>query len=201
MTAIQQNRYDALLRRVADLKGPGSKVNDVLEELFPVLDVERVPAELLFLMGTKVVFGGGQITGVAGQAPRAQVFNPVGSGKLVTVTGVYATLDGTGGQFRWGIVIIPFATSINTEIIRDSRGGAAQRGSAAIRQLSSVALAPGTGQVRLPQATLLKLDDPNDLAVLAPGSGFEIGGATLAQTLNYTFYWRERQAEPSELNF
>jgi len=57
VTELQQNRYDQLLRRVGDLKGPGSKVNDVLQELFPTIDVENVPGELLFLMGTHIGLG------------------------------------------------------------------------------------------------------------------------------------------------
>ena len=39
MSQLQQSRYDQLLRRVGDLKGPGSKVNDVLHELFPMFDL------------------------------------------------------------------------------------------------------------------------------------------------------------------
>ena len=68
MTEIQQGRYDALVRRVADLKGPGSKVNDMLEELFPVFDVEKLPSELYRLANIDLCFGGAGIAGVAAQS-------------------------------------------------------------------------------------------------------------------------------------
>ncbi len=44
---LQQNRYDQLIRRVGGIIGPGSKVVEALGELFPVIDVENVPGELL----------------------------------------------------------------------------------------------------------------------------------------------------------
>ena len=61
------------------------------------------------------------------------------------------------------------------------------------------ALAAGTNQSRVLANTVLFLEDENGVAVLAPGGGFEIGSAAGVNTLFYSFYWRERPAEPSEL--
>lgn len=199
MTELQQNRYDALMRRVGDLKGPGSKVNDVLEELFPVLDVENVPGELLLLMGTTIGFGGGVLAAVAAQSGKFQLFNPVGSGKLVTITKVYFVCQATG-PVRWATSTIAFGAGIGTETSRDTRRIAADQPIANVRQLSAVAAAGAISQIRNPADTPFILSDRNGVAVLAPGTGFEIGSAVLNASTAGSFQWRERVAEPSELN-
>ena len=43
--------------------------------------------------------------------------------------------------------------------------------------------------------------DENGVCVLAPGTGLDIGIDDSGDTLSFSFYWRERVAEPSELNF
>ena len=200
MTDLQQSRYDQLLRRVGDLKGPGSKVNDVLSELFPTIDVENIPGELLALAGIDICFGGGTIVGAAGEAPRASLENPAESGKLVTLTRVYFSTVNTG-IIRWGIRTVSLGGAIGTELFRDTRKILPQQPTAQVHQLSSVALANATNQVRILANTPLILNDENGIAVLAPGTNFEIGHGTNTATIVYGFNWRERIAEPSELNF
>jgi len=200
MSDLQQSRYDALMRRVGDLKGPGSKVNDVLEELFPVLDVENVPGELLLLMGTILGTGGGQLNAVAVEAGKYQLFNPAGSGKLVTITTVFFAAQ-TVGRVRWGTTNTAFGAAIGTELSRDTRRQSPQLPVAKVRQLSDAALASATSQSRVLADTPFILTDPNGVAVLAPGTGFEIGTSVLNTGTAGSFQWRERVAEPSELNF
>lgn len=201
MTELQQNRYDRLLRRVGDLKGPGSKVNDVLEELFPTIDVENVPGELLWLMGTRLCQGGGIVAGVAAVRSKMQVFNPVGSGKLVTITDVHAGVVGNTTTMRWGIGVTALTTENNSEVFRDTRELPPTAPTAQVRTETSATLSTGTSQTRQLQNQDLHLFDPNGLAVLAPGTGFEIGVSTNDIDLLVGFMWRERQAEPSELLF
>ena len=200
MSQIQMTRYDSLLRRVADLKGGGSMVNDALSELFPMIDVENVPGELLILAKTDISFGGGNISGAVGTSAKCQVFNPVGSGHLVTVTGARMA-TATTETMRWGVVRTALATGIGTETFRDTRHRVNSRPTAQVRTEAAAALAPATGQTRRLPNTELFLEDPNGIAVLEPGSGFEMGMTTDNSTLFFTFYWRERVAEPSELNF
>lgn len=198
MSAIQQNRWDQLLRRAADLKGPGSKVNDALTELFPTFDVEKVPAELYKLGGIDICFGGSTVTGAAGQNGRLQLFNPAGSGKLVTCTSFTVSLSGTG-IIRYGTVTGPF-TSAATQLFRDTRGPFAELPTAFIGTRSEVGFGPANGQFRLLANTPYTMDSRNSMAVLAPGTGIEVGPNILAAAMNVTFFWRERVAEPSELN-
>lgn len=203
MSQIQQGRYDALLRRVADLKGPGSKVNDVLEELFPMFDVENIPPELYILAGTDLCFGGGRANGSPGNAGRAQLFNPAGSGKIITITTANFSADG-GTIIRWGRRDVELTTHLQTQLFRDTRKagtGVLNLPVGQIRTQASVALANATGQQFVLPLTAVNLEDVNGFAVLGPGTGFEIGLDTQDKNASFFFYWRERVAEPSELNF
>lgn len=197
---LQQNRYDQLIRRVGGLIGPGAKVSEVLGELFPVLDVENMPGELMFLAGWRLAYGSIAVTGAAGENPRAQIFNPVDSGKIMTVSSVVIGTTQTQ-SIRWTTNALPLTTGVGTERIRDTRAGTIQRPVGQIRRDSTVVITDATGQLRLPNGAIFVLKDPNDLAVLAPGAGFEVGGQTVASTISVTFYWRERVAEASELSF
>lgn len=198
-TDLQTDRYDKILRRVGGIVGPGSKVAEVVTDLFPMINVEDVPGELMRLGGTLLSFGGGQITAIAAETPRAQLFNPVASRSLVTVTTVLLTSQATAAA-RWGLRTVSIGTQIDTQLIRDTRDVLPTQPIAEVQQESNAALANGTGQVRILANTPLTLTDPNGLAVLAPGTGFEIGITDVAGTMHYCFYWRERPALDSELN-
>ena len=200
MSEIQQGRYDALLRRVADLKGPGSKVNDVLEELFPMFDVENLPAELYRLANIDLCMGGAFIGNVVAEAGRGQIFNPIGSGKIITVTQA-ATSRLTNGIIRWGRQDTPHTTHFQTQIFRDTRHPLANLPTGQIRGQTSVALANANGQIRNLASDPFVLKDENGLAVLTEGTGFEIGSEVLNVDVSFYFYWRERVAESSEINF
>lgn len=200
MTEIQQGRYDALLRRVGDLKGPGSKVNDVLEELFPMFDVENLPDELYRLANIDLCMGGGFSPATAAQAGRGQILNPAGSGKIITVTQAGIGSSGSG-IIRWGRRDTPLTNNLSTQIFRDTRHPLGNLPTGQIREQTSVALANANGQARWLLNSTFVLKDPNGLAVLTEGAGFEIGTAVLNTNVSFYFYWRERVAEPSEINF
>ena len=198
MTELQQNRYDQLLRRVGDLKGPGSKVNDVLQELFPTIDVENVPGELLFLMGTRIGWASGSKAPTAGKKAGVQLFNPAGSGQLVTISSV--SFNGsTNGFFSYGIVTV--ALSVNTGVprLRDGRVGIGPSGVSELRT-SADAVSLVSGNIRLATNVTYTLDDRNSVCVLSPGTGFSIIGSTDLE-MSVNFNYRERVAEPSELTF
>jgi hypothetical protein len=197
---LQQNRYDQIIRRVGGIIGPGSKVSEALTELFPVLDVERVPGELLLLGGTHLSLGAAAGTGAVGETFRIQVFNPVDSGKLITVTSCIVSST-SSQQIRYATTIIALTTGIGTEVFRDRRLDANARPSGQIRTDSTVALTDAHGTFRLTDGLPVTLEDPNSLAVLPPGSGFEVGNTTTNTALLATFNWRERVAEQSELLF
>jgi len=199
MNEIQQNRYDQLIRRVAGIIGPGSKVSEVLTELFPVIDVERVPGELLILAGTRIAMGGGIVSALAAVAPKAQLFNPAGSETIITLTQVVITVVPTN-IIRWGRSNVSFAANNATAAYRDYRNAITNIPVGQVHALNVAALATATGQTKLLSNTPLILKDENGIAVLEPGSGFEIGAGVVQADLNWAFFWRERPAQPSELS-
>ena len=198
-TDLQTDRYDKVIRRVGGIIGPGSKVAEVITELFPMINVEDLPAELQLLGGTKLAFGGGIITGAALQSPRAMLFNPVDSGHLVTLTSVIVSSSSDTDTYRWGIRTVQLS-QLDTQLLLDTRNLLPTQPVAEVEAISSVALANATGQTRVLINTPFTLQDPGGIAVLAPGTGWEIGMTTNVSTLLFTFYWRERPALESELN-
>jgi len=199
VTAIQQNRWDQLLRRSADLKGPGSKVNDALSELFPTFDVENVPGELFFLMGTILAHGGAKVIAGVTDAPRLQLFNPVGSGKILTVTSIILT-TGSSENVRGTVENAPLTTVPAIELSRDGRMPATSRPTGQIRTDATPAFTDATVQFSMAADIPFLISDPNGLAILPPGTGYEWGNGSVNSTLAASFWWRERTAEPSELN-
>lgn len=196
---IQQTRYDQTIRRVGGIIGPGSKVAEALGELFPVIDVERVPGELLLLGGTRLCFGGITVTGSAGQFARMQLFNPAASGVIITVSScvISATVTTT---VRWTANAIALTTGVGVERFRDGRLAVTSLPTGQIRTDDTVAATDATGQARLSTGRTLTLEDENGVAILPPGTGFEVGSGSVASAQTATFYWRERPAEPAELN-
>ena len=198
MTELQQNRYDALLRRVGNLKGPGSKVNDVLQELFPTFDVENVPGELLFLMATKIGFASASKSATAGKKAGIQLFNPAGSGHLVTISTVLFSANADGAA-TMALTTTALGTNTGIPRLRDSRIGTGPSGVSQLRT-SQDTTAGLSGNFRVLANTNLTLTDVNSVAVLAPGSGLTLIGQT-DMGITVTFFYRERIAEPSELTF
>jgi len=198
VTELQQNRYDALLRRVGDLKGPGSKVNDVLQELFPTIDVENVPGELLLLMATKIGWAATAKTPAAGKRAGIQLFNPADSGQLITVSRLLLSTD-IATTMTFGIVTIALATNTAIPAFRDSRAGTGPGGVSELRTTTDT-VALSNGQVRIPSTSAIQISDGNSVCVLSPGTGLSVVGFP-DHLMHVTFFYRERVAEPSELSF
>jgi len=200
MANINQNRWDQLVRRVAGLIGPGSKVNNTIGDLFPMLDVENLPAELYLLAGTRLGTGVAAQVGSAGEVPRVQLFNPVGSGLICTLTSVLVAVAQTA-HVRFVITPNAESTNILSARVRDTRLGTLTRPTCQVRSASDAAVLAATGEFSTLANTLNVLDDPNGIVVLAPGTGVTFTATTVASTLRTTFFWRERVAEASELLF
>jgi len=196
---IQQNRYDQTMRRVTGIIGPGSKVAEVLTELFPVIDLERVPGELLILGGTDICLGAASAQGGAGDQANVTLFNPLDSGKIITVSLIYATTPSIQ-TIRVAIASGAVGTRTNTERFRDTRRGFAARPVGQIAtELAGTITTPNL-QLRTVANAQIEIEDENSLAVLAPGSRLEVGTDTAATLILVNFFWRERAAQPAELS-
>ncbi len=196
---LQTARYDQLLRRVGALIGPGSKVTEVLAELFPVLDVENVPGELLRLMGTKLGMGGVGLTAVAGQSAKIQLFNPQGSGQLITITLVISSTPNNGDVTSWAFGQVGLTTLVAGTPFRDTRDGLAPITVGQVRHVISAAGITSEFEYASVGQTPTMIKDRNGVCVLAPGTGLTVTTEN-NRDLRCSFFWRERVAEPSELN-
>jgi len=198
MTELQQGRYDQLLRRVGDLKGPGSKVNEVLEDLFPVMEVENTTPELLALTGWRPAWQSTERPASVGDTSGSQLRNPAASGHIMAVTQVVIETDAvTTLQLQLSEVL--FGTPVSG-LFRDSRFGTPR---STVGQVSSADGPVSGGGLRftLESADRLFLRDDNGMCVLTPGANLNVVTTTRDRLILVNYFWRERIAEPSELNF
>lgn len=201
MSTIQQNRYDQLVRRVTGAIGPGSKVNETISELFPMLDVENLPPELFVLSGTALAFRSTDITAAAGLENASQLANPTGSGKLITVTSVSVNTNVTSAV---NFTLIPglLASSNGFGEFRDRRAEGSSPGAAVGNTRIETGLVVNAGMtIRTSANAPIPISDPNGICVLAPGDNLTIGTPDTARRLTVAYFWRERVAEQSELSF
>lgn len=196
---LQQARYDQLIRRVGALYGGGSKVTEVLSELFPVIEVEDTTPELIALSGWRTAWQSIERSGVALQTTACQLFNPPGSNIIASVTRLdIATFMASTVQIETQDTV--FAAAGVSGLYRDTRFGVPRSTALQVRSLNNVAVGGGLRFRLLSQENFVVQDD-NGIAVLTPGFGLAIGTATDDIRLNVNFYWRERLAQTSELLF
>lgn len=199
MSELQQNRYDQLLRRVGDLKGPGSKVNDVLTELFPMVDVENVPIELMLYSGWRHGMASNGNAAVALNFVLSQIFNPAASG-IITVPTRLDIWSATAQVIGYALTDTALASLISNDEQRDSRIGIGRSATSEIRTAVQVAAVARSGFLLLVADTVFTLQDGTGLFVLAPGTGVTFFTTVLNTDFNVNYLWRERVAQPSELN-
>jgi len=199
---VQQTRWDRLIRRVSGSIGPGSRVSETISELFPVLDVERVPGELLILSGTNLCHGAAAATGAAGELANVILFNPPDSGHIITITQIAVNGGANGDTIRFALDQSVTGAQVLTERFREGR------------LITPVSLP--VGQVRTfsnpsqiaQQVAIVAqvvpstiLSDRNGLAIVSPDTKLTVASTIVATTINVTFWWRERPAQESELQF
>jgi len=200
MAEIQQNRWDQLVRRAANIVSPGSMVNDALAELFPMIDVENMPGELLYLSGTRICLGAERDVASAGNNHLHQVFNPADSGQIITVTDVIFSSD-TAQRIRFALQTFAFASLTSNQAVRDSRTGVIERPVGEIRSVTQAAGIPAFGEVQVAANLPFHLTVQNDIAVLLPGTGLSVATTTLNTEFITSWFWRERQTQAAETNF
>jgi hypothetical protein len=197
MSELQQNRYDRLLRRVGDLKGPGSKVNDALTELFPVMDVERVPAELRALMGSNLCVGSTIEAGIAANVQQAMLRNTAGTGVVMTILEV-RVFSATAQTIVFGPTLNTFANS-GVRAFTDLRLFPSAPVGLILDGIALTA-APIFGRIRVNGDDEAIYHPPIGVGVVTPGTAFAFSGSIVNTDLITSWTWIERVAQPSELN-
>lgn len=198
MAEIQQTRYDKILRRVCGLIGPGAKVQDALSELFPVIDVEDPPANLLALGGTRMAVGRSLQSSTAGQVNMSMLRNPGGSNMIITLTDVrfYST---TAQLIVCGPTLNTYTTQELTAFT-DGRLFGAQLPIGEVRHGLSPAAGVDFWNDRAENTTFKVYAPPNAVAVLTPGTAWSVSNTVVNTLLAVSYTWTERVAEESELN-
>jgi len=172
-------------------------VNDALGELFPTIDVERVPGELLALMATQLGWVSSGLGATAAVRNHHQIFNPVDSNVLVVITTV-SMFTGGVSHFRFSNFIGPLTTPAGNGRRRDTRAGTLASLVAEQRTAQDTVSGGLDYRIALLANESKTLTDPNGLAVLFPGTGLTITCQELNLDSTVSFMWRERVFEESE---
>jgi len=196
---LQTDRYSQMIRRVGAMIGPGGRVVEVLTELFPVIELEDAPPEILALGGWRIAWMSTERPADPVQVSTSQLFNPAGSGTIMAVTQVGLRAN--------------TATTLNAEIqdaqiggtpvrglFRDGRFGGARETTATVASADGVAVGGGL-RWRLDTTEQHVIRDDNGIVVLTPGTGLSINTVSTNVVFTVNYFWRERAAEQSELNF
>ncbi len=195
---LQTARYDGLIRRVGGLLGGGSKVTETLSELFPMMDVENLPAELLLLAGWHTHFTTQTVTQTVGQTSRAQLQNPANSGRIVVVTDCW--IFAAPSIIAYTTTNVLFANTFSG-VPRDTRDGVVVNSAARVALLQT-GNTTRRGELNAESNVIAHhFAHENSLAVLGPGTAWEYGTVSDNIFMDVTFFWREREALTSELNF
>jgi len=200
VTEIQQNRWDQLIRRTAGIVGGGSQVNDTLNELFPVLDIESLRSELQLPATTRLAFSSVVQNALAANTNHAQLFNPTDSGALVILERVDMRVT-AAQQMRFVMATTALANFNANHALRDTRTGILSQPIGQVRDVQQVAGVAQFGTIFLQASVNETINDKDGLFVLAPGTGITFATTTINTGSSVSFWWRERIAEASELNF
>ena len=206
-TPLQISRWDRLLRRLGNLVGEGAIATGILEDVFPVLDVENLQTDSWHYAGWRMAQGANTVAAAAGQTPRIFLDNPPDSGNLVVVDQIYMFADAVT-EVRIGPNPLAAARTFNgPSLLFDMRyevstgGGPQDTPAAGTFGESSLGPLPNdAGRFSIQVANRMENVTPfKGMAVLPPGRSLSVRGLTIAGTLTVTFFFRERVAEPAEL--
>jgi len=197
---VQQTRWDRIVRRVSGSIGPGSRVSETLTELMPVLDIERVPAELFALGGTHIAQGFSVENGVAANFQQSMLLNPVNSNALITLTSISVFSD-FDQSFDLGVTQNVFTNNNPTNVaFTDGRLFAASVPVGQVRDGISLVRGVSFYNLRANTTESQFYQPPDAVAVLSPGTAYSVGASVVNTLILVAYTWRERPAEESELN-
>jgi len=175
-------------------------VNDSLNELFPMIDVETQNAELAFLATWRLAFGSTLQGALAANQNVSQIFNPVDSGMLVVLERV-DILTNTDQNIEYALTTTPLTNFTANVGFRDTRGVISSLPVTQLRDVQQPGSIATFGIIFALDLGTFTMEEKKGMFVLAPGTGLSFSTTTVNTSLNITYTWRERVAEPAELNF
>jgi hypothetical protein len=209
-SSIFTPRFQQLVRRAFNLVGfSGLQVDDTV---LPVANLwDPAAPELYAVRGDRLAWGSASQAGTAALFPEIDLQNPVGSGVLLVCTQITLDIQGTSGPVTTGLIGSLPGTSANAEQLADGRfrGAILTATSAPTGQVSPNQV--GSGHV--PRGVTIDVvgqaspafSAPVILpvrAVVAPGMSLAVvdqAVAAVTNVLRVSFFWYERNVEPTEL--
>jgi len=199
MGRVQTGVFDNLIRRLYSIKGGGSELSETLGDVFPILDLENLPSELLVLRGWDLGMGRIHNVSAVGTTNVHQLFNPAGSGKLVVITSLFWNSTALT-EALIGPAFAALATTSVAGTKRDLRAGVIKPTTSLLQEEDAAASSEFMRLIS-PVTTQGELSEQNGIAVLSPGTALRISTTATNTNFRTSWLWRERIAEPSELSF
>lgn len=198
-------RFNAILNKLLSIKG-GAPSPILSPEIIPTISLETDRPEWQWLGGGQLCMGGVRGAAVALQNPLCFLRNPADSGVIATVEGVLV-YNRTRQDMYTVEVSSPVTAVGTTNGIRRYRDARALVGITAL-PVCTIAAATSAGAVFLgPRMNSLfgttAVTPPIPMLttpfVLMPNSQLEVLVEQANADVDYSFFWRERPVDPSEL--
>ena len=196
---LQTARYDQLIRRVGGLYGGGSKVVEALPELFPVLELENTTPELMALTGWRTAWQSTERPASAMNNSASNLLNPANSGIIAVVTQLVLRTNVPGTVVQMETNVSAIGGAAVSGLFRDTRFGAVRSTACQVASVDNQAVGGGLRIALQAEDTYIR--DDNGIAVLTPLTSLRIGTQSDNTILTVNYWWRERPALESELNF
>jgi hypothetical protein len=194
--AIGQPRWNSPLVRFFGMKIGGAAAPSLAPEIAPSFDVNQMDdPQLLYLRGERRGGYGGILTAAVGFYGTAAIRNPAGSGILVIVESVLASV--TGNPAYYSISQISDLTSAGSANSFDARYGTNSQTTARYTFRNDSA-GPLTG-ARLGVIPAGQMDPINVGAVLPPNYAFIVETANVNAQMIWAISFRERAIPAEEL--
>lgn len=197
---INVGRYAGALTKLLSMKEPGSAIPALATEIFPVLELESAyAADRAFLMGEKRSGFGASVAAVAGEVGAIKLRNPASSGVIAVVEEARFCALVSATTHLWGLAGDTDLAASGNSSVCDGRYGVTGGNSAC-----KVSSATSSGSLLSTQIGIVRTNANDTLlfnprVVLPPGTGFVLQSNSVNIGILYSFVWRERAIEPSEL--
>lgn len=203
MNTIQDWGINNLLTRrlnITDSPGPASTL---APEVMPVLQVKAPEEADRYLIGEKRCGNWAVVSGGVGSFGVYRIYNPTGSGTIVTVDWLSLRFFTSAASAYCAIGLGGALTTTPTypgSVALDTRYRATGAGLQSVAQTvwDVVAAAPFTQVLYRLYDEVTRVPTRID-AVLAPGYAFDVWPVATNQSIAVNLSWRERAAQPSEL--
>jgi len=207
-TPLQITRYDRVVRRLMNLVGQPSIVTGVLEDVFPIIDLENLQPDAWRWAGWNICAVGDFVGGGLGNTTRISLDNPPDSGHVLVLTKFMVRSDLTQ-DLRGSLADVAARAPTAVANFRDTRTDPTTQ--VPVGQLFgeiAIAVPPEPEVMRLPVVNLIEaggtnspalvVDVPDGIVVLGPGTQFRIRAFLPDSGITASFWWRERPLDPAE---